>query len=229
MRASNLKNFVVGFAVAAVSGVAMANEGTFTIGQTGLVYTSTSSTTKPDGGTEAKETTTGFSTMPTSFYGQATWDNMSVYVFPANPFMPLWVSYMPMKELEVGVRIGLDSKKEDKAKKEEAMNKFGLFGIYYVEAGPGTVEANFSFESHTTTSKTTTVDATTGASAEVKTNDAATEIVLGADYVYPVNKRFYYVGGVSYTMATTDVKEGNKRKTTANTLGLNLMSIRFVW
>jgi len=223
MRSNKMNSFVVGLAFAATSGVAMANDVAFTMQQGGIWYTSKASTEKVEGGTEQKETTTGIETMPNSLFLQATWENISVYVYPTDNSMPLGVSYMPMKELEVGVNIGIDQTKADKAKTDSNTTKYGLFATYYLAAGPGMAELGLSFNSMTETGKGFSDDAT-----PVKTNKAGTDIGLAASYVHELGKRFSYVGGLMYNIVATDNKEG-KMKSSSNNLALNLASFRYTW
>jgi hypothetical protein len=206
--------------------IVYASDGTITLQQTALTYSSSESTSKPEDEKETKETSTSLNTMPNSLSIQASWDNISIYIFPTSPGNPLSISYMVLNELELGLNIGFEASK--KSRQTSSNNSFGFFGFYYVEVGPGVIETGLAFDTNSNTSKTTSVDTETKTSRIEKTSESSATTLLTTDFVYAINKRFSYFGGVSYTIATKTDNE-NKVKTTENMFGLNIASFRFAW
>jgi hypothetical protein len=217
--------FALGF-----SSAALADMG-FEAGQSVLTWSSETVKTKPNGGTESEEKTTTLSTMDDSLYLKATVDSLSFTVYPTMEDTPFAISYYVMKELEVGLNLSLDTKEVDKdggdAKDtEESENNFGLFAVYYLEAGPGSLEIDLGFDSATTSSE----EPEEGKSEKTKTEISSTKIGLGLNYVFPISKNFHYVGGLNYDMITGEIsKPEPKVETNVSTLALNLASFRWVW
>lgn len=218
-----LKHTVVTVFAVALSTTAF-GQAKFYAEQSVLGWTSTTSETKPDGGTAVKSSGTSMDTMADSLRLGANVDKMSFYVYPTtNTHVEL--GYWVMDNLEAGLGLSLNSttSKVGDVKSNSANNHYGVWGTYYMPMGSASLEASFALMMGSNTGKNT--DA---AGVETKTNSTSTDISLGANYVMPLAKNFSWLGGFSYAMKNGEDKEG-KTKTTGSELGLNLTSLRWMW
>jgi hypothetical protein len=218
-----LKHCVVTVFAVALSTTAF-GQAKFRAEQSVLGYSSSTSETKPDGGTAVKSSKTEMVTSMNSLRLGASWDKMSFYVYPTTN-THVEAGYWVMDNLEAGLGLSLNSStgKVGDAKSNSSKNTYGVWGTYYMPMGSASLEANFSFLMGSNTGKDT--DA---AGVETKTNETSTMVNLGANYVMPLAKNFSWLGGLSYAMNNGEDKEG-KTKTTATELGLNLTTLRWNW
>ncbi len=182
----------------------------FTMQQSALTWGKLGIT--PDGGDEVSTTT--LTTRTDDLYVQASWNGMSVYLYPHGTDQ-FSVSYMVMPELEVGLDLGMHS--ESKSEGDEATDdmKWGLWGTYYVSLGKPTVEVTVAVANDA--SKDT--DA-----ANVETKSATMTYGFQAQYVLPLAGGFSYVAGLSYAMGSE-----SESKTDLTNLGVKLAAFRLEW
>jgi len=211
--------------VSAAQAQAAAGKGTVTFSFPVLDYTSTESKVKPDGGAEAKETTTKLETAELSAaYVQGTLGNLNFYFYPFTPAKVVSGSYLIDDKFEIGLNLGLNSTKAKEADTSSDDTLVGGFFYFYPELGPTTGEFGLNIDS--VSSKSESIDASGATPTAVKTNDSGTKIKLIANVV-PMSKNFYYAGGLWYGIDSSEHKE-SKAKTTDNRLGLNLATLRFM-
>lgn len=211
------KKALVAMALVSSTG-AFAAEGsgvTFTLHLPMVTYQSTASETKV-GAVTAKETTTDLN-MGSGYALKLSWDKWTVYANSGGNYIK--AGYFLQDNLELDVLLGLNTHNEDKAKKSSTDNTYGVAAIYSMPMGSATMEYHGGITMTSATSKNDS------ATPPTKTNNVGSEINLGALYVCDIMKNLQYTGGLSYTMSTDEDKE-TKVKTTANTLGIQLLGLR---
>lgn len=126
-------------------------------------------------------------------------------------------SHFFQKDLEVGLAFDLDSSKVDKPKNNNSTTDIGVFGNYYMAMGKNELEIGLAF-----TSKASKAEDDTGT-----TNDEKGSLIkLGADYYLPIADNFFYGVGLSYSMSNLKESVADS-KTTSNTIGIDLASLRY--
>lgn len=144
-----------------------------------------------------------------------SWDSFVLYVYPTTGGS-FGLGYSLNDSLEVGLNLGLassDNGEDAPTKSTSKTQDIGLYGIYYLAAGPGNLEISGSVDtsSGSTTSGTTTTDT------------KGTEIGLGVLYEHKIAGEFYYVGSVSYSQNT---EKSGSTETKITSTDINLLGIR---
>ena len=195
----------------------------FTIEQGILSYSSNSTTTKLTGTAATKETENTLSTMGNTLAIWASVGDWNLYFYPTQPKTPLGVSYMVHKDFEFGGQLSLNADRFDKAQAQKTNDTFGIFGIYYVPVGQGTVEISLPITVNTGVNKipaTGSDDTMNGSSVQ-----------LGANHVVPIVKNFSWTYGAAYRIETqkTTTANGGTRTVNSNEFLLNLTTFRFLF
>lgn len=206
-----------------------ASSTTFTIEMPALKYSVKSDKTKPDGGSETTAKTNSLSTVPLSdAYIAATINGkVQAYFYPFTDSKMLTLGYMVTDSLELGIDLGLNSKKVDKPKDESTNNTYGAYAWYYLPVSANTMEF-FGILDKTNGQTVQTVTATSGATSETKTRTEGLSLKIGAQFVHPITKNFHYVGGISYSFANSEEKE-SKVKTTTGDFSIKIASVRMIF
>ncbi len=207
---------------------ASAADATLTLNLPALSYSTTETKVKPDGGTEAKETTSGLATADLSqSYASVQFGSFLFYAYPFVDSKMVSLSYAVSEMIEVGLNLGLSSTKLKEAKTDSNKNLVGIFAWVYPKLGAVNAEAGLSIDQSTETGKSTTsvTVGTTTTTAEAKTNMSTLDVKLVANILVPLAKNLNYTAGFWYLMSNMNDKE-NKVKSTDGGFGLNIASLR---
>jgi len=180
---------------------------------------------KPKEGEKQKETTTHTSTANLSAgYFQFSIDDLQVYVYPFSSDEPksAAVGYL-FGPVEVGATVGVLHHKEKEAKAHKYLNSAGLYGNYYAELASGTnLEAGLTLSMSTESVKA--LDEKTGELK--KTKSAGNKVGVSVAVVQSLSKHISYVGGLSYSFASSEDKD-SKDKTTSSGFSVDLATFRY--
>lgn len=204
----------------------------FMIQQDVLTFVSKNNSTKVGDSASQKWSETDLRTMPNSLTVQVTVSGFSLYVYPtqSEDSVPVGLSYLFMKNLELGVSVGVNSTKVDKPKTEDSANIYGIFGTYTIDLAKLSVEVSpaLSFFSG---SETETQSATESEAAkEIKTTTNGHDLCLSILAIVPITEKFSWLSGLSYGMTSTkSTSQGVKTTDDQTHFGLNLSGVRFTF
>jgi hypothetical protein len=232
----------VALASVAVSASAFAAEPAFRLSITAARAGMNTTTTKPDGGKEAKVKTTSLMTFPSVPSALSNLElaifpeGYAVYLYPAATGGSLWLGQAFGDAMELGVTLGLNNSKVDEPKNETMANSIGVYYWGSMPAGPGALEVNVN-PNLTIMSGTEMTSAGEGAAAaapavEVKKSGTMFGAYADALYVMPWGKNFDYAAGLDLTFTTGDSKAKpkggteSKTKTTVMDMGIVLAKFR---
>lgn len=212
--------------VASVSAFAAEDKGAvLTLNLPALTYSSTTTTDKPDGGSEEKETRTA---TETSNLGEDGWvsarfNNFEVYVWPFARAQKVTATYHVNELIEAGVTVGLNGLKEKESKAEETKNRFGL----YVEAEPkvGPAQLELILAADSVTHKGKNLNLVYGGTDSEK-DQTTLEWDLGVNALFPLAKNLSYEVGLKYSASNLEVKKPSKSKSSDGKLELTLAAFR---
>lgn len=188
---------------------------------------------KPDEGDTQK--TSELVTTPNDVTIGIFWKDYGLYVTPGNAGAAVAGSYYPTKEIEVGLNLGLFSRKVE----DETVNttpattrttdtkttRFGLFGTYYLPVH-AKATAEFTLAINMSSTKATIEPA--GGSETTVADSKGTEVVLTAQYALEIAKHFAYVPGIVISsVKDKDDQNNTDSKTTA--VALNIAHFRYIF
>jgi hypothetical protein len=213
-----------------VSGSALAADkgATFSLNLPVLSYSSTETKSKPDGGTEAKETRTA---LDTASLAQA-WVSVgfgSAVVYLWSPFSDakkVRGGYAINDMLEAGLTLGLNNFKEKESKAEETNNRIGFYVLATPKLGPAELEVHLGFDSVSKKGKTVTTTGTPPTTTTADVDESGTELEFATTALIPLASNLSYGAGFWYTMTSNDIKKPGKQKDSSSQFGLTLASLR---
>lgn len=215
-----------------VSGSALAADkgATFSLNLPVLSYSSTDTKSKPDGGTEAKETRTALDTASLAqAWASVSFGSAVVYLWsPFSDAKKVRGGYAINDMLEAGLTLGLNNFKKKESKDEETANRFGFYVLATPKLGPAELEVHLGFDSVSKKGKTVTTTgtppATTSTTADVE--ESGTELEFATTALIPLASNLSYGAGFWYTMTSNDIKKPGKQKDSSSQFGLTLASLR---
>lgn len=199
------------------------------------VLTWSNSTREPDGSAKVKENS--LQTNPDDISIAIYWKNMGLYVEPgvsngSNQLVGL--SLFPQKEVEIGVKLGLNHKTVDNGGETKTKGEaFGIFGNYYYQLDAiSSLEfgAEYIYDK-TKVEEDGAVDPVTGIRAPGSdTTNKGNVLSIGVQYAYQIAEHFHVVPGIFFNTgkSTVDTAAGDS-DTDATGLKINLAKFRYVF
>lgn len=213
--------------VVAGSALAADKGATFTLNLPVLSYSSADTKSKPDGGSESKETRTGRDTADLGgSWASVSFGSAVVTLWPFTNGKKVRGGYLINDMLEAGLTLGLNNFKEKESKAEETANRIGLYAKASPKAGPAVIEVHLGFDSVSTKGKTVTTTGTPPTSTTADVDQSGTELTLSTTALIPLASNLNYGAGFWYMMSSTEIKKPGKQEASASQFGLTLASLR---